>query len=295
MSTVKNLLKPVLQPILKPLAKMRAKQGLKKLRAQGAPASIQIAEAIEQALDNTLTTEERDWVTRIENKRRELNNSSVAIQQIDFGAGKSGEIRTFEDMKHGVMVESSVGHISTSLSKPYFWSVLLFKLVRQFKPDVALELGLAVGISAAYQSAAQKLDGHGATISLEGNQSFADLAASNLKELGLDNVKIVCGRFADTLSAVSEKEKPLSYVFIDGHHDEVATLQYFEQLLPSLASRSLVIFDDISWSDGMRRAWQRVTEHEKCAISVDLEWLGLCVVDSEFEGRDAFRIPLRYM
>ena len=274
---------------------MRAKQGLTELRAQGTPASIQIADAIEQAMDGALSAEERDWVTLIENKRRQLNDCREPIQQIDFGAGKAGDIRTSEEMEQGVMVESSIGHISSSLSKPYFWSVLLFKLVRQFQPEVVLELGTAVGISAAYQSAAQKLNGHGRTISLEGNQSFADLAAGNLDELGLDNVKIVCGRFADTLSTVSEKEKPLSYVFIDGHHDEVATIEYFEILIPSLAAKSLVIFDDISWSDGMRRAWQRVTEHDQCAVSVDLEWLGLCVVDSAVDGRNTFKVPLRYM
>ena len=51
MSTVKFFLKPVVQPILKPLAKVRAKQGLAELRAQGAPACIQISGAIEQAMD----------------------------------------------------------------------------------------------------------------------------------------------------------------------------------------------------------------------------------------------------
>ncbi|MDB3935279.1 class I SAM-dependent methyltransferase [Granulosicoccus sp.] len=295
MSAVKIFLKPVVQPILKPLAKVRAKQGLTELRAQGAPACIQIADAIEQAMDGALTAEERDWVTRIEDKRRQLNDSREPIHQIDFGAGKDGNSRTSKEMAHGVMVESSIGRVSSSLSKPYFWSVLLFKLVRQFQPEVALELGTAVGISAAYQSAAQKLNGHGRTISLEGNQSFADLAAGNLDELGLDNVKIICGRFADTLSTVSKQEKPLSYMFIDGHHDEVATVEYFETIIPSLAAKSLVIFDDISWSDGMRRAWQRVTEHDQCSVSVDLVTLGLCVVDSAIDGRNTFQFPLRYM
>ena len=295
MSTVKNLLKSVIQPVLKPLVKSRAKTRLAELRAQGAPASIQIAEAIEQAMNDALTAEERDWATRIEHKRHQLNESKEPIQQIDFGAGKQGEIRTSEEMKHGVMVESTIGHISSSLSKPYFWSVLLFKLTRQFKPEVALELGTAVGISAAYQSAAQMLNGHGRIISLEGNQSFADLASTSLNELGLDNVEIICGRFSDTLSTVSEKEKPFSYVFIDGHHDEVATVEYFEKLIPFLASKSLVVFDDISWSDGMRRAWQRITEHAQCAVSVGLGDMGICVVDNEIESRNNFNISLKYL
>ena len=294
MSTIKNLLKPVLKPILQTLSKKRAEQGLASLRNHGSPAATQIATAIKQTIDGVLTAEEQDWVNRIEHKRHQLNESSEVIQQIDFGAGRRGDTRTSEEMEHGMMVETSIGHVSKSLSKPYFWSVLLFKLIRQFRPDVALELGTAAGISAAYQSAAQKLNGHGRTISLEGNKSFAELASGNLEELGLDNVQIICGRFADTLSTVSEKEKPLSYVFIDGHHDEEATLKYFEELIPFLAPKALVVFDDINWSDGMRRAWQQITEHNKCAISVDLEWLGLCVVDSEINSRSNLDLPLRY-
>ena len=49
---------------------------------------------------------------------------------------------------------------------------------------------------------------------------------------------------------------------IDGHHDEQATIAYFEKFIPYLSKNSIIVFDDISWSDGMRRAWNTIEKNE---------------------------------
>jgi len=53
-------------------------------------------------------------------------------------------------MYQGVNMDTTVGKTCKIASKPYFWSLLLFKLIREFKPSNTIELGTCLGISGAY-------------------------------------------------------------------------------------------------------------------------------------------------
>ena len=76
----------------------------------------------------------------------------------------------------------------------------------------------------------------------------------------------------------SLKIKPIDYAFIDGHHDEKATISYFEKVMPHLSKNAILVFDDISWSDGMRRAWKHIEKNKLIKISLNLGVVGVCVV-----------------
>jgi predicted O-methyltransferase YrrM len=97
----------------------------------------------------------------------------------------------------------------------------------------------------------------------------------NFTNLGLDNVETVRGRFQDTLSKVLSANSPVNYAFIDGHHDEAATVKYFNAFVPALADTAVVVFDDIHWSDGMTRAWDVIRRHGHVRVSVDLGLMGI--------------------
>jgi predicted O-methyltransferase YrrM len=49
-------------------------------------------------------------------------------------------------------------------------------------------------------------------------------------------------------------------VFIDGHHQYQPTLDYFEMIYPKCNKNEIIIFDDILWSTGMRRAWEELKQ-----------------------------------
>jgi hypothetical protein len=49
--------------------------------------------------------------------------------------------------------------------------------------------------------------------------------------------------------------------------------------MKDVADTAIVVFDDIYWSAGMRRALSLITEHPMIAASVDLFRLGICVVE----------------
>src|SRR5690606_1008609 len=122
-------------------------------------------------------------------------------------------------------------------------------LIRNLKPEKALELGTCIGMSAAYQCAAMAENGSGRLITLEGGENYAKLARSHLELAGLHNFEIVLGRFQDTLDDVLAREQPFQFMYNDGHHDGDAVLAYFEQTLPYCSVGGVMLFDDISTYD----------------------------------------------
>lgn len=204
-----------------------------------------------------------------------MNGSSEELEIVDYGAGSSDSKLTEEEMYRGRVIRRTIGQICSVASRTDQTALLLFRLVRELKPRTAIELGTNVGISACYQAAALKLNGAGKLVTLEGASSLASVAARNFTHLGLGNVEVVRGRFQDTLSKVLSDHSPVDYAFIDGHHDEEATLKYFHAFAPTLSDTAVVVFDDISWSGGMARAWEAIRRHEQVRVSVDLGSMGI--------------------
>jgi predicted O-methyltransferase YrrM len=170
-----------------------------------------------------------------------------------------------------------VGEVCRRRSKRPLWGRLLHELVRELSPASVLEMGTCVGISTAYQAAALELNHRGIMISLEGAPALAQLAAENLAALGLHRVRVRDGLFRDTLPAALSDLAPLDFAFIDGHHDEAATLAYFEQILPCLSPTATLVFDDIAWSEGMARAWDALQRDARAGATVDLSSVGICL------------------
>ncbi|MFO0750220.1 MAG: class I SAM-dependent methyltransferase [Myxococcota bacterium] len=179
-------------------------------------------------------------------------------------------------------------------SKSPFWAGVLFRLVRDFGCTKALELGTCLGVSAAYQAGAMNLNGEGQVVSLEGSPALADLSRRNLVGLGLgERVSIRLGRFNDTLKPTLESDGPFDFVFVDGHHDENATLDYFELIHPHMKAGGIIVFDDVDWSDGMKRAWQKIATDPRFAVSVDLGRIGVRLLAGSAGGAPAVKLRVR--
>lgn len=268
-------------------------RGIRALKEDKAAPSRAVWAAIRAAREDTLAPEERAWAERIEALRARLNASTREVARVDFGAGDPDSSRDAATMSEGVTVRETLGDVSRNASKSPFWCRFLFALVRAAAPASSVEMGSAVGISAAYQAAALRVLGNGGRFAtLEGAPSLAVITTENLRSLDLHEVDVIVGRFADTLPAVLAARRPLDYVFVDGHHDGEATLAYFEMLFPHLAPRAFLVFDDIAWSDGMRRAWDRIARDDRVALSVDLGAVGVAVVDRTYPVPKRYRIPL---
>lgn len=216
----------------------------------------------------------------IEQARRSLLNDSTPIIVSDFGAGIGGQHADPERASAGIDITKSVREAALP-SKSEFWCRFLYWLTAEVRPRTVLEFGTCVGISASYQAAALRdCELAGSTIvSMEGSPRLADRSRQTVEELGLMRfVDIRCGRFSDTLPRVMEDSGPFDVVFIDGHHDEIATLEYFEALRGATTEDAVIIFDDIRWTDGMRRAWKRIKRDDRVGVSIDLGSVGICLL-----------------
>jgi predicted O-methyltransferase YrrM len=251
----------------------------------------EIGRALQETIFDTVSPDEKELIRLIEHRRTALNRSKEEIQVVDYGAGKPGSDRTSEEMMRGVRSIALVSNICQA-SAPEFWATLLFKMVRTLKPSSCVELGTCLGISASYQAAALRLNGRGRLLSLEGSAEFARIATETLCGLDLDNAEVIVGPFHETLKEVFDRSCPIDYFFNDGHHDHDAVLEYFNAAFDSLTEDAVVIFDDISWSPGMRAAWNRIECDSRVAATVDLRVMGIALIGSSSISTENFRIHL---
>ena len=254
--------------------------------------SKKIINCITSSLKNEINKEEYEIIHKIEELRIKLLSNHSEIEIEDFGAGSPDSSRTELEMKKGIYLKKKISDICLQASKPYFWCLILFKLIREFKSQNALELGTCLGVSTAYQASAQKINTNGNITSIEGANSLAILSKNNLEELNLNNCQVVNGRFIDKLDEILDVSNIIDYAFIDGHHDKNATISYFELLLPYLAKHSILVFDDINWSDGMKQAWQYIINNQNIKISINLKQLGICILDDNLTTKHDFIIPI---
>ena len=252
-----------------------------------------IAEALSRTFaEAPLLPEEQTWMGKIETLRREISASTEMVTITAYGAGSPEMNLTEAQMREGRIIERSVGETARGCSQQLKWALLLHRLLRGLKCRTCVELGTCLGVSGAYQASALQLNGNGRLITMEGAAALARLSEQHFAQLGLDNTSVVVGRFADTLPDVLEQNQPIDYAYIDGHHDEQATIDYFEQFLPYLDKKALLIFDDINWSEGMRRAWQVIESDARVRVAVNLRRVGLAVIDETIKEKHRFHIIL---
>ena len=248
------------------------------------PVAAALSTAVRACLDPaSLDASTAEMVHAIEAIRRRNNGSDEEIQIVDYGAGPPNASRTESEMRAGSAATITLGQACRA-SKPFFWSLFLFYLVREVKPRMVVELGTCLGLSAAYQAAGLSLNGSDFRIvTLEGAPELAERSRGHFEELALA-VEVVEGSFQTTFEPVLKSSAPIDLLFVDGHHDEQATLRYFREARPFLSADAWVVFDDIDWSEGMRRAWAAL-EEEADVDSVDLGDLGLIALRSGSDDR----------
>lgn len=205
------------------------------------------------------------WVERIETLRGELESREDEVVIAYPGSRSRRE---------------AVGQVTHQRSNREPWGRFLYHLVRELRPARCLEMGTCVGVSTSYQAAALAENRAGEIVTLEGAAALSELARENLDRLGLlDRARLVMGRFRDTLAPTLDQLEPVDYAFVDGHHDEAATLGYFDRIAERLAPGAVVVFDDIAWSDGMARAWEAIAGDPRVIAAIDLATIGVVVAE----------------
>jgi predicted O-methyltransferase YrrM len=224
-----------------------------------------IARALRTASRRRPDRDTRLWFDRIESERRRLRASR---RELSGGSGTT----------------STVGQVTQKASVPRHQAALLFNLVREIGARRCLEMGTCVGVSGAYLAAAMATLGGGELLSLEGHRDRAEVARETWRRLGLDGVEVVVGRFARSLPEALAAE-PFDLVFVDGHHDGEATLDYVGRIRAASRPGAVLVLDDIDWSDGMRWAWASLRAQLTGSATSDLGRLGIIRLGPADAGR----------
>ncbi len=203
--------------------------------------------------------------TRVEEQRRRLLKNKNVVEIVDFGAssGKAG-YQTYLAKVQDIAKKSS---ITPSQGQ------LLYRIVKQLKPEIILEMGTSVGISSIYQVSGSP---ESFFIGIEGCATTAAIAEQSLKKFSEgNNYSLVIGNFDVMLPGVLEKLNMVDFVFIDGNHAYKPVMRYFNQLLPYMQETSVIAFHDIYWSAEMEKAWNEIKQNPSVTISIDLFHMGL--------------------
>lgn len=130
----------------------------------------------------------------------------------------------------------------------------------------------------------------GTVYTFEGASSIAGIADQTFKSLGIQNVNITEGNFAKTLKAKLNEIGKVDFAFLDGNHRKEPTLEYFELFKHYTDQQSILIFDDIHWSEGMEQAWDIIKSDPKVTLTIDLFFIGIVFFRKEFKEKQDFVI-----
>lgn len=206
-------------------------------------------------------TSENDCLA-IEILRDNLLSDEREIEITDLGAGskfKQSNRRKIKDIAKNAQK-------STRLAQ------LFYRIIKYYNYQNILDLGTSLGITTAYLA---KASPNGKVYTFEGCPSTVLIAKENLGKLDIRNVEIIKGNLNNTLQQQLDKMATIDFVFFDANHRYEPTIDYFERCLGKVHEDTCFIFDDIYWSDEMKKSWNYINNHPQVTVSIDIFWLGI--------------------
>ena len=194
--------------------------------------------------------------------RKDVMKDNTLLDISVFGAGS----------KYGNKNRIKAGKLSKISGLPHKYGILLYNLIREFRPATVIELGTGLGISTGYMALARS---ETRIFTVEGSEDRSETAKRFLEKLNINNVNFIKGDFAACLPSLLQKAEDPLLLFIDGDHRFDSTLRYFKMILKYANEHTIIIIDDIHWSDEMERAWEMISGHHATVLSMDLFRCGL--------------------
>ena len=129
-------------------------------------------------------------------------------------------------------------------------------LAEQIAPEAIVEFGAAFGASGMYWLAGLSQIDTGVLYSFEPNPVWHPIAQENFDRVSPKHV-LANGTFEDNLDVI---EHPVSISLIDAIHTRDFVMAQFDLVRRVSKPGALVLFDDINFSDDMKRCWAEVSE-----------------------------------
>ena len=252
---------------------------LHKLKSDGLPEKVipAVEWMIQQVPDHTLAS----TITSIEQRRAEIASApghvdiwysprpgSAGIDPSKIYKPAPGDIKQFS-----LQQIAHTGKDRTS-------AAMLYLLAKDNQSTYVLELGACAGLSAAYLASVDSVQ---ELWTVEGAPNLAAIAIKTLEPWRL-KANVYTGHFDDAIDELCPKHiGQWDFVYIDGHHEKVATIHYFNRVLSSLRPGAMVVFDDISWSQDMREGWDLVRQRLEFSDAIDFGSIGVCILKTDLQ------------
>ena len=207
--------------------------------------------------------------------RKKLQYDHSEIIVTDFGAGIGGN--------GNALIIKSVASLYKNNSIRLKYGELLYRLVKHLQPVHILELGTSLGISSAYMAIAAP---DASIVTVEGCKGIAEKAGENFTRLVLKNIHQKIGNFDSVLETIIGDMPKIDFAFIDGNHRKDPTIRYFESCLKKSHNETVLIFDDIHWSQEMNEAWNFIQSHPSVTLTLDLFQFGIVFFKKELSKQD---------
>jgi predicted O-methyltransferase YrrM len=231
-----------------------------------------------------------DFILNVLNNKNEYN-SAPEIEKLRRKLLQDDRMLTIEDLGAGSRVQPfkqrTIKSLARTAVKSKKYSQLLYRLAKHYQPQDIIELGTSLGITTVYFSKANPLAN---IITIEGSKPIAEIAKDNFQKIGCTNIQSLIGNFDGLLPSVLEQFPAIDLAYIDGNHRLAPTLNYFEQFLSKTNNNSILIFDDIHWSNEMEEAWEKIKAHPSVRCTVDIFFLGFVFFRQEFKEKQHFTV-----
>lgn len=202
--------------------------------------------------------------TSIQELKSKLRKDNSKLEITDLGAGSkklNRKTRTVAEIARTSAISPKFGKLLTSILD--FYNV-----------ETCLELGTSLGIGTAYLSLGKQVK---KIVTIEGCPEISLKAKENFTQLQLENVYLINGSFEDKLDEALKITGKPDLIYIDGNHRYKPTIDYFNRLIDAAHENTILIFDDIHWSDEMEKAWAEISLSPKVNVTIDLFRLGIAI------------------
>ena len=214
-------------------------------------------------------------------KSRSLENGSEAVCRLEYrDTRRVCDIarRSLAKRKYAQMLSRLVNWLGAS-HRLENGSGTAYSL--EFRGLTIVELGTSLGVTTAYMAA---MDSRNRVVTFEGCEAVANMARENWKALNINNIECRVGEI-DVEELVGDIER-LDVAFIDANHTYMSTCEYFDVLAGKVREKSVIVVDDIHYSEEMEKAWKAICADERVTSTIDLYQMGLVFFDKHYWKRN---------
>ncbi|MFE7063523.1 O-methyltransferase [Sutcliffiella sp. NPDC057660] len=193
------------------------------------------------------------------------DKNTNAIEKISLSTQKMGKQKLWEgyNQQNASRLPNQV-RTSKKFGNFYSW------VTRQYKPEVIVEFGTAFGVSGMYWLSGIEQNEYGELLTFEPNQKWASIAAKNLSLIGR-RFRLINGTFEENIEDVLNPLKRINIAFIDAIHTREFLIPQFELVMKKSKPGSILVFDDINFSEEMRSCWIEIANDKRVQTSVSID------------------------